>query len=438
MDRFSSGAEHPQPFARTLHDDGMGAGIDQRAAAVRIFRLAHRLKRAALTAQRGRLIAAKATIVAPARAAREALHAVREYGAVTAEDAGVSRLRQFLWLWWLNLRYGYNARNVYRYRLFSRDRAVPMPLFLQWEQAALLYRTVILRTDRAAAEILADKRRFARWCSDEQIPTAPIFMEFEGGRITRGYVGDARSLRTDLFAKWGTKYGGDATERWLYNGHHGYVDEHQRVWTLTEITESLAERSQQGVVLLQPRLVNHPALRPLSPNALSTIRVMTIQRPREPPRFLAAVLRMGTGDSTADNFAQGGIASAIDADTGVIGEARRIDEQHCTHVYQSHPDTGVPFAGYKVPFWNESVRLALDAHARLGTIACVGWDVAVLDDGPVLIEGNWNPCTKLLQVATQVPLLTTEFASTYVAWLDEPECSVDDRWLVKQEHWEPV
>lgn len=426
----------PQPFARA--DDRAGVPTDRDAAALQILRLGHRLRRATLTSQRGRLVATKATIVAPARAARAAWLAVHKYGDVTTEDAGISRLRQFAWLWWLDLRHNYESHAVYRFRLFSRERVLPIPLFLQWGEAALLYRTVILRTSRAAAEILADKRRFATWCADQQLPTAPILMEFEGGEITRRGVAEGESPPTDLFAKWGTQYGGDSTQRWRYDGVEGYVDDDGRTWRFAEVIELLAERSQKGVVLLQPRLVNHQALRPLSPSALSTIRVMTTQRPGEAPRFLAGVLRMGTGNSTADNFAQGGIASAIDAETGVIGEARRIDKQHRTHVYQEHPDTGVHFAGYQVPFWEESVRLALEAHTRLGPIACVGWDVAVLEDGPVLIEGNWNPCTKLLQVATQTPLLTTEFAGTYAAWLAEPECSVDDHWLVEQTGWKPV
>jgi putative polysaccharide biosynthesis protein len=427
----------PRPFV-TRSGDGAPSRSDVRAVSAQILGLTHRLRRAALKSQRGNVIAAKATIVAPARAAREAWDAVCKYGDVTAEDAGISRMRQFAWMWWLSLRYNYSDHEVYRFRLFSRDRVLPTPLFLPWEAAALLYRTVILRTDRKAADILADKRRFAAWCEEQQLPTAPILMEFEGGQITRRGIAEGESPPVDLFAKWGTKYGGDATERWLYDEALGYVDDNGRAWTFQEVTDSLAERSREGVVLLQPRLVNHPALRPLSPRALSTIRVMTTQRPHEAPRFLAAVLRMGTGKATADNFAQGGIASPIDAETGVIGDALGIDKQHRTHVYHSHPDTDVEFAGYEVPFWKESVQLALDAHARLGQIACVGWDVAVLEDGPALIEGNWNPCTKLLQVATQVPLLTTEFAATYAAWLTEPECAVDDGWLVEQKDWQPV
>jgi len=74
----------------------------------------------------------------------------------------------------------------------------------------------------------------------------------------------------------------------------------------------------------------------------------------------------------------------------------------------------------------------------LGDIVCVGWDVAVLESGPVLLEGNWNPCEKLAQVATQTPLLATEFAGAYAAWLDSPACALDDRELLAQLRWSPV
>ncbi|HEX5580251.1 MAG TPA: sugar-transfer associated ATP-grasp domain-containing protein, partial [Gemmatimonadaceae bacterium] len=416
---------------------GLPIPREREAAALRIQRLARRFRRAELAQKRGPLWAMKATLVAPARATREALHAVRAYGAAAAEDTGVSRLRQGLWMWWLNLRHDFTGTEAYRYRLFSRDRVLPRPLFLQWEEAALLYRTVIPRTSLEAARILADKRRFAAWCVEQQLPTAPILMEFADGRLTRRQLPEGHVPATDLFSKWGTQYGGDDTQRWRYDEGR-WLDDEGRGWTFDELVASLTERSRDGVVLLQPRLVNHPALRPLSPNALSTIRVMTVRRPGGPARLLAGVLRMGTGASTADNFAQGGIASPVDAATGTLGDARRIDKQQRTHAYRAHPDTGAAITGYRVPFWEESVRLALDAHTRLGAIPCVGWDVAVLDDGPVLLEGNWNACTKLLQVATQTPLLATEFADTFAAWLDEPECAVDDRWLVEHARWSPV
>lgn len=423
----------PTPPAAPAH----AARLDPRAGAARIFGLVRRLRRAEMARQHGRLHAIKAAAAAPARATRVALEGVRKYGRVTAEHGGVSRAQQFASLWWLNFRYHYRPTTVYRHRLFTPARMLPAPGFMQWHEAGVLYRTVTQRAAAGAAETLGDKRRFARWCAEQGLPTPPILAEFEGGRVTTSRVAEGDAPATDLFAKWATQYGGDDTQRWRHEAGR-YVDDDGRAWTFGEVVATLAERSRTGVVLLQPRLVNDPALRPLSPNALSTIRVMTTQRPGEAPRLLAGLLRMGTGKATADNFAQGGIASAADPETGVIGPARRVDEDHRTYVFTEHPDTGARIVGFRIPRWHEAIRLALTAHERLGPIPCVGWDVAVLEDGPVLIEGNWNPCTKLLQVATQTPLLETEFAGAFGAWLDAPACAFDDDWLVQQNRWSPV
>lgn len=375
-------------------------------------------------------------MLAPVRAAREATRAVRAYGAATREHSGTPLVRQWRWTWWLAYHFDIPAETTYRFRMFRRDQVTPFPRFLHWHDAATLFRFVASRAARKQAETLADKRLFAAWCAAEELPTAPILASFEGGRMTGGSLLEGKEPQMDLFAKWGTRYGGDDTSRWRWTGE-GYVDDAGRSWQLREILTQLAERSRTGVVLLQPRLVNHPEIRRLSPGALSTIRVMTTRDPSGAARFLAGVLRMGTGAATADNFAQGGIASPVDASNGIAGPARRVDEFYRTHVFESHPDTGVPITGATVPLWNDAIRLALAAHDLLGPIACVGWDVAVLEDGPVLLEGNWNPCTKLLQVATQTPLLSTDFTSTFDAWLDSPECGIASERAGDADDWSP-
>lgn len=405
-------------------------------AAYRILRLSARRRRAELRRQGGALWPIRAALVAPARAAREALQGVRRFGRTVAAE-GISPARQFVALWWLNLRHGYDTETAYRFRLFTWDTVVPAPRHIPIETAALLYRAVLARTDTAAGAILADKRRFEAWCTEHGFRTPRVLVEFEAGRVSGGALAPAEEPASDLFAKWGTQYGGDATQRWLYDAGTFHDDEGGR-WTFAEIVEYLRKRSTGGVVVLQPRLVNHPQLRELSPNALSTIRVMTTRRPGGRPEFLAAVFRMGTGRSTADNYAQGGIACAVEASTGTLGTARRVDDEHRTILFERHPDTNAPIAGAKLPFWDEAVQLALDAHEQLGAVPCIGWDVALLPEGPALLEGNWNPCTKLLQVATQTPLLATDFASVYGEWLDQPSCRFDDDWLVDQRTWTPL
>ena len=302
----------------------------------------------------------------------------------------------------------------------------------------MLYRSIAPLAGERAATTLADKRMFAEWCSAHGIATPPVYMEFDKGSCTRNAVAGREEIaRCDLFAKWATQYGGTWTAAWHYDGN-GFVDGEGNRATLPDIVRQLEDKSMSGPVVLQPRLRNHPELQRITSNALSTIRVMTMRPPDGAAELLVAVLRMGTGHSTADNFAQGGIGSPIDPVTGEIGEARRVDKQHRTYVYNTHPDTGATIPHLRIPYWEESVALAIDAHNSLGEIACVGWDVAVLPDGPVLLEGNWNPCTKLVQVVTQQPLLTSRFATVHVQWLDSPQCSFDDDWLLQQQTWSPV
>ena len=55
-----------------------------------------------------------------------------------------------------------------------------------------------------------------------------------------------------------------------------------------------------------------------------------------------------------------------------------------------HPVTGVKIIGFKIPFWQESLQMAKDAALHNKKNRSIGWDIAVTNDGPVLIEGNSN------------------------------------------------
>jgi len=46
--------------------------------------------------------------------------------------------------------------------------------------------------------------------------------------------------------------------------------------------------------------------------------------------------------------------------------------------------------GNEVPLFGEAVALVTKAARVVPEIPYVGWDVAILPDGPVLIEGNYN------------------------------------------------
>ena len=54
--------------------------------------------------------------------------------------------------------------------------------------------------------------------------------------------------------------------------------------------------------------------------------------------------------------------------------------------------------------WRETVELAVQAHRVFSDYALVGWDVAILEDGPCVIEGNRGPDVDIHQRTSLGPI----------------------------------
>jgi hypothetical protein len=121
---------------------------------------------------------------------------------------------------------------------------------------------------------------------------------------------------------------------------------------------------------------------------LSTLRIVTCKNPAGEIELLPAVIRMPHGNGVVDNFGQGGIAAPIDTNGVISGAAIRKDSGLGAVVLERHPDTGTYFKGFQIPFWNETLTLAKRAHGAFPSMAFIGWDIAILSDGPKLLEGN--------------------------------------------------
>ena len=63
-----------------------------------------------------------------------------------------------------------------------------------------------------------------------------------------------------------------------------------------------------------------------------------------------------------------------------------------------HPDSGVIFDGYTVPLYHEALQLCLKAHSYFYGIHSIGWDIAISENGPVIIEGNDNWGIAMFQI----------------------------------------
>jgi hypothetical protein len=53
-----------------------------------------------------------------------------------------------------------------------------------------------------------------------------------------------------------------------------------------------------------------------------------------------------------------------------------------------HPNSGVVFDGFQIPYFREAVELVSQLHRHLRGVHSIGWDVAITPTGPTIIEGN--------------------------------------------------
>lgn len=145
---------------------------------------------------------------------------------------------------------------------------------------------------------------------------------------------------------------------------------------------------RKGKFIFQRKIIQHQEMNRLNPNAVNTIRIVTINDGTNTYLF-AAILRIGTKKSgCADNTSAGGIALGIHKD-GSLFEFGMQKPQFGTLV-SVHPDTGVVFKDFKIPYYEDAVKLVCQAHTFFYNVRSIGWDVAISELGPVIIEGNDN------------------------------------------------
>lgn len=165
-------------------------------------------------------------------------------------------------------------------------------------------------------------------------------------------------------------------------------------YTYREGDDLTALYNENRAVLMEQFIVQHPALAAFNPSSTNVPRLNTMLDKNGEPQIFSAFLRTGRGDSVVDNMGAGGMAAHIDVETGLV-DTLAIDEDQ--NEYLLHPVTGVPFPGFRVPHWEEAKALVMRAAREVPDMRFIGWDVAVTQEGVLIVEGNNRPDTTVRQ-----------------------------------------
>lgn len=276
----------------------------------------------------------------------------------------------------------------------------------RWESKGGVMR-LLKEGARAPSSELSNKAIFAERCAASGIRSLPLLAVIDHGHTQR--LIEPSALARDLFVKPVFGRGGKGAQRW------DHIDGGYRSPSGTELSsqalfERLEQQSRNTPLIVQPRLVNHPALNVLNNGALSTIRMLTCLNEQGEPELVGSAMRMAIGrNHTVDNLHSGGIAAAVDLDTGQLGQASDLGAQDSIGWIDRHPDSGAVIAGFTVPMWDEARAFTVATHRHFLDRLLVGWDVAIAPDGPVLVEGNGAPDLDIMQRFARKGLMAARF-----------------------------
>jgi Sugar-transfer associated ATP-grasp len=121
-----------------------------------------------------------------------------------------------------------------------------------------------------------------------------------------------------------------------------------------------------------------------STSALNTIRLCTYRSSGD-LHVLEAKLKLGKRGSIADTRGHG-VPILLESQTLTTGASRKIEDLPFS--IKSLEPGAKNFVGFKVPFFDEAVSLGKKVHGCFPDIFSLGHDIAILPDGPDVIETN--------------------------------------------------
>lgn len=164
----------------------------------------------------------------------------------------------------------------------------------------------------------------------------------------------------------------------------------KKVENYNELTDYIKNKN----VIIQPIIKNNSTLSDILVEGvpLSTLRLITT-------KLISGVIchhaefRIGKANSLVDNICRGGLSIEVNLKTGcIIGNSPFESEDDCYEknaLIKQIEGSKKPFSEVKLPFFYEAIDIVKNAHSVIAPdILSIGWDIALTDEGPLLIEAN--------------------------------------------------
>lgn len=325
----------------------------------------------------------------------EYLHAARR----VASRHGTNSIWAMFRLLYCRLRHGFGVRDFCEFGFYSLPWSAPE----KYIDTAGLNALQNLLNSSEARELVDDKFKFLQRCQEHGLPT-PAILGLVGSNKSGDSIEGIPFISSPGQLLEAVRLGGDGKyllkplrgsrgqgiTRFELKGDRLIADSGEKFEIETLCSDP---QDKKSLYILQKYLYPHAELRPLMPNAcLGTARIHTVKTDGEPRVFLACQ-KIPTGDNATDNYhfgQTGNLIGEVDITTGCLLTPIGPDPDYREFVveFSVHPDNGQPLPGFQIPCWADLLETAINGAKAFHELGTVGWDVALTEDGPCLIEGN--------------------------------------------------
>lgn len=279
------------------------------------------------------------------------------------EKSGKNSIVIFFDMIWSAIRYGAGYYDYQIFAFYNLNKEQRKTYITRYKSKKIN----MLLNDSAYAHIFDNKDEFNTVFSDY---IGREFLQIQ--TASKNDIYDFLNSREHIFCKLQDKECGIGCER-------------LRISDFSDLDSLYRYLKEKGFCTIEDCIIQHSDLNKLYPNAVNCLRIITILDNNGVPHCIYAVLKMGYNGRVVDN---NGLFSPVDLKTGKIKYPAHSGETPKGIVYTEHPDTHVKLVGYQLPYVKEAVNMCLKAALVVPQIRYVGWDVAITENGPVIIEGN--------------------------------------------------
>jgi len=142
-----------------------------------------------------------------------------------------------------------------------------------------------------------------------------------------------------------------------------------------------------GYWIIQERIKQHKILSKINSTSINTLRIDTILNESNTPHLISALLRFGRKDAIIDNVSAGGYFIGI-KENGKLKKTAYSFLKTGGYEIDEHPDSKVIFEDIQLPYWEETKELVLRLAKIFLQTKAIGWDIALTEKGPTVIEAN--------------------------------------------------